>query len=96
MTAAANNELQQSALIRRLPLFVTVICALQPVMDVLSFWQAELEMSNTLTLALRFGVMLVVALMGFCLSRQKKVYIIAEPVPHRLLQKSQKNWVLLQ
>lgn len=77
MTAAANNELQQSALIRRLPLFVTVICALQPVMDVLSFWQAELDMSNTLTLALRFGVMLVVALLGFCLSRQKKVYIIA-------------------
>ena len=74
---AANTELQQSALIRRLPLLATVICALQPLMDVLSFWQAELGMSNVLTLALRFGVMLVVALMGFCLSRQKKIYIIA-------------------
>ena len=52
---AANTELQQSALIRRLPLLATVICALQPLMDVLSFWQAELGMSNVLTLAVRFG-----------------------------------------
>ena len=72
MTAAAKLENRQSRLLRNLPLFVTVICALQPLMDVLSFWQSELGMDNTLTLALRFGVLAVVALMGFCLSRQKK------------------------
>ncbi len=77
MTAAAKLENRQSRLLRNLPLFVTVICALQPLMDVLSFWQSELGMDNTLTLALRFGVLAVVALMGFCLSRQKKVYILA-------------------
>ena len=77
MTAAANLETQQSKLVQNLPLFVTVICALQPLMDVLSFWQAELGMGNTLTLALRFGVLAVVAMMGFFLSRQKKVYIIS-------------------
>ena len=77
MTAAAKLENRQSRLLRNLPLFVTVICALQPLMDVLSFWQSEFGMDNTLTLALRFGVLAVVALMGFCLSRQKKVYILA-------------------
>ena len=74
MTAAAKLENRQSRLLRNLPLFVTVICALQPLMDVLSFWQSELGMDNTLTLALRFGVLAVVALMGFCLSRQKSLY----------------------
>ena len=54
MTAAAKLENRQSRLLRNLPLFVTVICALQPLMDVLSFWQSELGMDNTLTLALRF------------------------------------------
>lgn len=77
MSAAVNLENQQSKLIRNLPHFVTAICVLQPLMDVLSFWQAELGMNNTLTLLLRFGVLAVVALMGFCLSRQKKIYIIA-------------------
>lgn len=77
MTAEVQLQNQQSKLIRNLPHFVTAICALQPLMDVLSFWQAELGMSNTLTLALRFGVLAVVALMGFFLSRQKKIYIIA-------------------
>ena len=77
MIPAADIQTQQSGLIRKLPLFVTVIFLLQPMLDVLSFWQAELQMSNTITLALRFGVLAVVALMGFCLSRQKKIYIIA-------------------
>lgn len=77
MTAASNLQAQQSGLIRKLPLFVTVICVLQPLMDVLSFWQATLNLSNTPTLLLRFGVLAVVALMGFVLSRQKKVYVIA-------------------
>lgn len=77
MTAEVQLQNQQSKLIRNLPHFVTVIFVLQPLMDVISFWQAELGVSNTPTLALRFGVLAVVALMGFFLSRQKKVYIIA-------------------
>ena len=77
MSAAVNLQNQQSKLIRNLPHFVTVICVLQPLMDVLSFWLSELGMSNTPSLLLRFGVLAVVALMGFCLSRQKKVYLIA-------------------
>ena len=77
MSAAVNLENQQSKLIRNLPHFVTLICVLQPLMDVLSFWLSELGMSNAPSLLLRFGVLFVVALMGFCLSRQKKIYIIA-------------------
>lgn len=77
MSGTVKLEGQQSWLIQKLPLFVIAVFALQPLMDALSFWQAELHMSNLLTLALRFGVLAVVALLGFCLSQQKKVYIIA-------------------
>lgn len=77
MAVEANLEANRSALIRNLPHFVTLICVLQPLMDVISFWLAELGMSNAPSLALRMGVLAVVALMGFCLSRQKKIYIIA-------------------
>ena len=65
MSAAVQLENQQSRLIRNLPHIVTVICVLQPLMDVLSFWLSELGMSNAPTLLLRFGVneMLSAALM---------------------------------
>ena len=77
MTAAAKLENRQSRLLRNLPLFVTVICALQPLMDVLSFWQSELGMDNTLTLALRFGVLAVVA----CPGRKKFIFLQAWSAP---------------
>ena len=80
MSAAVQLENQQSRLIRNLPHIVTVICVLQPLMDVLSFWLSELGMSNAPTLLLRFGVLAVVALLGFSLSRQKKIYLIAAAV----------------
>ena len=48
---------------------------LQPVLDILSFWQDQAGADNTLTLALRFGMLLVVALAGFCLSGRKRIYV---------------------
>lgn len=77
MIVEASLEAKRSKLIRILPHFVTLICVLQPLMDVLSFWLAELGMSNAPSLALRMGVLVVVALMGFCLSERKRVYLIA-------------------
>ena len=73
---AANLQNQQSKLIRNLPHFVTIVFVLQPLMDILSFWQAELQMGNTLSLLLRMGVLGVVALMGFILSQRKRVYVL--------------------
>jgi hypothetical protein len=63
-----------------LPKIVLVIFALQPLMDIASFWQDRLGQSNTATLLLRFGVLFIVGLLGFVLSRRKRVYIIAAVV----------------
>lgn len=64
----------------KLPLLVLILFILQPLMDVLSFWMAEWKMSNTLTLALRMLVLVVMVAAGFWLSHRKKVYFIAAAV----------------
>lgn len=65
------------ALARLLPTFVIILMAIQPLMDILSFWTDRLGMSNTITLLLRFAVFAVVCLLGFFTSARKKVYGIA-------------------
>ena len=67
----------RNRLAEKLPLLVMVLFVLQPLLDVLSFWMAKLQMSNLLTLALRLLVLVVMVLVGFCLSKRKKAYIIA-------------------
>ena len=69
-----------SLLRSRLPLFVFCLFVIQPVMDILSFWIAELEWSNAPTLLLRFGVLGLTLLLGFALSRRKWVYWAAAAV----------------
>ncbi|MCD8004066.1 MAG: O-antigen ligase family protein [Oscillospiraceae bacterium] len=64
----------------RLPLLITIWFALQPLLDILAYWLNRLEYSNALTLLLRFAVLAVVLLAGFCLSQKKRVYIIAAGV----------------
>ena len=64
----------------KLPLIVFCLFVIQPLMDVLSYWMAELEYSNTLTLLLRFGVLGLTVLLGFCLSHRKKAYWITAAV----------------
>ena len=65
------------ALARLLPTFVIILMAIQPLMDILSFWTDRLGMSNTITLLLGFAVFAVVCLLGFFTSARKKVYGIA-------------------
>ncbi len=60
-----------------LPTFLLVIMILQPLMDMLSYWMDHFEMSNTLTLLLRFVVFAAVCLLGFLASSRKKAYGIA-------------------
>ena len=60
----------------RLPLILIILFVLQPLMDILSFWTDRLGMSNLLTLALRFGVLIGFALLGFCVSRKKWAYVL--------------------
>lgn len=65
---------------KRLPQMMIVLFALQPLLDVLSYWLGESGAGNTLSLALRFGVLLAVALAGYTLSAHRRVYWIAAAV----------------
>ena len=64
-------------LISLLPAFVVLLFAVQPVMDVASFWLEELEYPTTITLLLRMGVLGVTVLLAFFLSDRKKLWLLA-------------------
>ena len=64
----------------RLPSIVVLLFAMQPVMDVVSFWLEELGRSTTITLLLRMGVLAVTVLLAFFLSDRKRVYVLAAAV----------------
>lgn len=64
----------RNKVISHLPAFVLALFVIQPLMDVLSFWMGKYEMSNTLTLLLRMGVLGLTVLAGFWLSNRKWVY----------------------
>lgn len=59
-----------------LPTLLIVLFVLQPAMDILSYWMDRFGMSNTLTLAIRFLVLVGFGLIGFLLSHRKRVYLI--------------------
>lgn len=59
----------------RLKRIVLVLIALQPVLDVFSYFLAETG-SNAISTMLRFGMLAAVALLGFVLSDTKRVYLI--------------------
>lgn len=59
-----------------LPGFMLVLCIIQPLMDVASFWLERLGMSNAPTTALRFVILAVVVVVGFVLSERKHCYYI--------------------
>ena len=67
-------------LISRLPILVILLFAMQPVMDVASFWLEELEYPTTVTLLLRMAVLGFTALLAFFLSDRKRVYLLAAAV----------------
>lgn len=59
----------------RLPLIVLVFVAVQPLLDVLSYFLSEMG-SNAFSTVLRFGMLVAVALFGFLLSHKKLHYIV--------------------
>lgn len=54
--------------------FILLLCILQPVLDVASFWLDRLGLSNWPTLLLRFVMLAVVMLIGFICSEKKGYY----------------------
>lgn len=61
---------------RYLPQVMLLLFILQPVMDVLSYWLDALGAGNTVSLLMRFVLLAGTAVLGFCLSRRKKVYLL--------------------
>lgn len=59
-----------------LPKFMLILCIIQPLLDVASFWLDALELSNWPTTLLRFTMLAVVVLVGFVLSERKRYYFI--------------------
>ena len=53
---------------------LVLLFAVQPLMDICSFWLDKLGMSTAPTLLLRMLVFALTALIGFCLSDKKRYY----------------------
>ena len=66
----------QTALAACLPKIMLILCIIQPLLDVASFWLDRLCLSNGPTTALRFIMLVVVILVGFILSERKRYYFI--------------------
>ncbi len=64
----------RSVLKRHLAVCILVLFAVQPLMDVLSYWLSELGLSTTPALMLRMLMMLLTALAGYILSDRRKYY----------------------
>lgn len=67
----------KNALTAKLPVFVYIFCVLQPLLDVLGYWQNEWGFSNIFTLMVRMLLLVGSVLLGFFLSDRKKYYWIA-------------------
>lgn len=59
-----------------LPQIIVLLFAIQPLMDVLSFWLDKMGNGNFVSLLLRFAFLAGTVSLGFWLSRNKKVYIL--------------------
>lgn len=66
--------MRKSVLPTRLSMFVLILMALQPILDIISFFWAETGRSNLLTLGLRMGLLAVTGLYAFLLSNRKRIY----------------------
>ena len=59
-----------------IPGLVLFLCLTQPLLDVISYWQREWEVSNTWTMILRLILLVAGACLGFLLSDRKWVYCL--------------------
>lgn len=57
-----------------LPMLVLLYCISQPLLDVATYWQERLEISNALTVVLRMGLLCGSVALGFALSERKRYY----------------------
>lgn len=68
-------QTMKEAIVGKLPWIVGAIIVIQPLLDVLSYFLGEMG-SNSLSTALRFLLLMAVALLGFLVSDRKRVYFL--------------------
>ena len=61
-------------LTRRLPLLVLLFCVLQPLLDVIGYWQQVWGLSNLPTMLVRLCLLLIGLLLGFAVTDRKWLY----------------------
>lgn len=69
-----NDHTIKEKIISRLPMLVFLYCVSQPLLDVATYWQEHLAISNALTVALRMGLLCGSVALGFVLSERKGYY----------------------
>ncbi len=74
MRAAQSMRRFRSLLKKHLAVFIYIVFAIQPMMDVLSYWQDQRGGSALLTLVLRMAVLVAVTIAGFLLSKRRRYY----------------------
>ena len=65
---------------KKLPLLIVAFMIAQPLLDVLGYWQAELGISNALTLSMRMLLLTGMLALGFLLSERKRIYYLSAAV----------------
>jgi len=55
---------------------VFIICILQPILDVVSFWSTKLSLPNALTLGIRLIMMAFIFVTAFILAEKRRVYCL--------------------
>lgn len=66
--------------IRLLSVFVIAYCVVQPVLDVMGYWQQVLGLGNLLTTAIRSLLLAGAGVLGFLLSDRKRAYVLMAAV----------------
>lgn len=61
----------------RLPLITILYCVLQPLLDVAGYWLNTAGYSGTVLALVRMSTLALMVLIGFSVSRRKRVYLIA-------------------
>lgn len=70
------SERTQQGIRKFLPQIILLLFVLQPVMDVMSYWLTVFETGTVLTMLVRTAVLAFTVLLGFSLSRRKRIYLL--------------------
>ncbi len=70
------REQWKASVIRILPVLILIYCILQPILDVVGYWQTIRKLGNTVTMAVRMLLLGGSVLLGFLLSDRKKYYFL--------------------